>query len=65
MGALLAACGLIGDLPTAVLVVGIEPAEVAPGIGLSAPLRAALPKAVRWGRVSVESLLAALDRGPR
>jgi hydrogenase maturation protease len=60
-GTLLAVCDLIGDLPGAVAVLGIEPAEVATGIGLSPPVRAALPKALEWARGAVESLLAALD----
>ncbi len=60
-GALLAACDLIGDLPARVAVVGIEPAEVATGIGLSPPVRAGVPEALECARAVVESLLAAPD----
>jgi hydrogenase maturation protease len=40
---LLAAAMLLGCMPTTVVLCGIEPAEIAPRIGLSAPVRAALP----------------------
>lgn len=45
-GALLPACDLIGDPLGAVAVLGIEPAEVATGIGLSPPVQTALPNAL-------------------
>jgi hydrogenase maturation protease len=40
---LLAAATLLDDLPSAVVVCGVEPAEIVPQVGLSAPVRAALP----------------------
>ncbi len=40
---LLAAATLLGCMPTAVVLCGIEPAEIAPRIGLSARVRTALP----------------------
>ena len=40
---LLAAATLLGCMPTAVVLCGIEPAEITPRIALSAPVRAAIP----------------------
>jgi hydrogenase maturation protease len=41
---LLAAATLLGCMPSTVVLCGIEPAEIAPRIALSAPVRAAQPK---------------------
>jgi hydrogenase maturation protease len=42
---LLAVADLLGDLPPRVLVIGIEPAEIRTGLGLSKAVVAALPEA--------------------
>jgi hydrogenase maturation protease len=49
----------MGGRPGRSLVVACEPADVSPGIGLSARVKAALPHAVR----AVEEILAASQRG--
>ena len=63
-GQLLAIAQLSGDLPARVMVVGVEPARVETHVGLSDPVRAALPTALRRARLAVECLVAA-DTGPR
>lgn len=57
---LFAAAALLGELPPAVRVVGIEPAEVRTGIGLSAPVLAALPAAAAAARAALCALREAL-----
>jgi hydrogenase maturation protease len=55
---LLAAALLLGECPERFFVVGIEPANVNPGIGLSEPVRAALRPALSAARAIVEEVLA-------
>ncbi len=43
---LLAAAHLLGDLPPHAVIVGVSPAQLETGIGLSEPIRKALPAAV-------------------
>lgn len=44
-GELLAAAGLLGELPDQLFVVGVEPEKVLTGVGLSAAVQEALPAA--------------------
>jgi hydrogenase maturation protease len=53
---LLASAQLLGDLPPLTIVVGVSPAELATGIGLSEPVRRALPDAM----ATAEQVLAEL-----
>ncbi len=62
-GALLATLQLTGDLPPWVRVVGVEPEELATGLGLSARVAAALPLALARARAAVADLLAACAEG--
>ena len=57
-GELFAVAQLVGDLPAAIEVVGIEPAEVHTGIGLSGPVRAALEPATALSLEALERLCA-------
>jgi hydrogenase maturation protease len=57
-GELLAAALLLGECPERFFVVGIEPANVEPGIGVSEPVRAALRRALDAARGIVEEVLA-------
>ncbi len=59
-GELLAAAGLLGDLPRHVVLVGIEPLLLETGIGLSEPVRQAIPAALEAARQAVEEALARL-----
>jgi len=59
-GELLAAALLLGECPGQVFVVGIEPAQVKTGIGVSEPVRAALPAAAAAARGIVEEVMAGL-----
>ena len=54
---LLATAKLLGDDAGETVVVGIEPAQVATGIGLSPQVAAALPAAVGRARAVLESML--------
>jgi len=61
---LLAAALLLGECPARVSVVGIEPARVRTGIGVSEPVRAALEPALDAARgIIVECLDGASQRG--
>jgi hydrogenase maturation protease len=67
-GELLAAARLLGDLPPSLFLVGIEPQSLESGIGLSEPVRQALPAALEAVRRIVEEALLrvrANDAGPR
>ncbi len=46
IGDLIAAARLMGTLPDAVILVGVQPLEIAVGLELSPPVRLALPRAV-------------------
>lgn len=63
-GELLGAARLLGELPGVVMVVGIEPARVATGIGLSGPVRRAVGVAVEAARSAIREILAELERQP-
>jgi hydrogenase maturation protease len=56
-GELLAAARLLGDLPPNLFLVGVEPASLEGGIGLSEPVRQALPIALAAARRLVEEAL--------
>lgn len=57
-GELLAAAQLLGDCPDNVVVIGIEPAEVRTGIGLSEPVVQGLDAAVEKAARIIDQLLA-------
>jgi hydrogenase maturation protease len=61
---LLAASALLGDLPAEVVVVGVEPRDLNTKIGLSPPVAAALPEAVRKARQAVLELLERIGENP-
>ncbi len=62
---LLGAARLAGILPEAVALVGIQPGEIAIGLALSEPIRAALPAAVSATSDELRRLDAAAASGPR
>ncbi len=62
-GELLAVASLSGDLPPRVIMVGIEPLALQTGIGLSKPVRQAIPAALEAARQAVEDALACLTAG--
>ena len=54
---LLATARLLGDVAEEIVVVGVEPARIATGIGLSPQVEAALPEAIERARTVLESML--------
>jgi len=54
---LLATARLLGDVAEEIVVVGVEPAHIATGIGLSPQVEAALPAAMGRARAVLESML--------
>ena len=48
---------LLGDVAEEIVVVGVEPARIATGIGLSPQVEAALPAAMGRARAVLESML--------
>jgi len=60
---LLAAALLLGECPERVFVVGIEPASIKSGIGVSEPARAALAPALASAREIVEDVLNPVPAG--
>ncbi len=60
-GALLATLLLVGELPPWVRIVGVEPAVVRTGIGLSPAVAAALPAALERARAGIADMLAACE----
>jgi hydrogenase maturation protease len=54
---LLATARLLGDVAEEIVVVGVEPARIATGIGLSPQVEAALPAAIGRARAVLESML--------
>ena len=63
-GELLAAALLLGTLPPAVVLVGVEPGELETRIGLSPAVRAALPRALASARSRLEALLQGTEVAP-
>ena len=57
-GELLATAQLLGDLPKHVFLVGIEPARLGSGLGLSEPVRKAIPAALGAARFALSQALA-------
>jgi hydrogenase maturation protease len=57
---LLAAARLLGDLPPSVTIIGIEPACIRTGIGLSAAVEAALPEALARARAVLEAAIGGM-----
>jgi hydrogenase maturation protease len=55
---LLEVAALLGELPPSVTIIGIEPARIATGIGLSAEVECAVPEAVSLARRILESAIA-------
>jgi len=53
---LLAAARLLGDLPPTVTIIGIEPACIRTGIGLSPEVEASIPEALSRARAVLESM---------
>jgi hypothetical protein len=56
-GDLLAAAQLIDEMPDRLFVVGVEPQRITTGLGLSAPVSAALPQAIAFTTLLVEDEL--------
>ncbi len=54
---LLATARLLGDVAEEIVVVGVEPARIATGIGLSPQVEAALPAAMGRARAVLEAML--------
>jgi len=61
---LLAAALLLGECPEQVFVVGIEPANLRSGIGLSEPVAAALPSALAAAREIISEVLVSAECAP-
>ena len=59
IGDLLAAARLMGTLPAAVALIGIQPGEIAIGLELTDAVRAAVPAAVQTAVAELRSLAAA------
>ena len=57
-GELLAAAALLGQIPEQVFVVGVEPERLETGVGLSAPVQAAVPEAVARARELIQAAIA-------
>jgi hydrogenase maturation protease len=55
---LLAAARLLGDLPPSVTIIGVEPACIRTGIGLSPAVEAAIPEALSRAHEVLESAIA-------
>jgi hydrogenase maturation protease len=62
-GELLATAQLIGDLPEAIHLVGIEPDEIRTGTGLSPAVARAVPRGVKAARRVLEELIEQADTG--
>lgn len=60
-GELLRAAAMIGSLPERIALVGVEPANVATGVGLSATVEAALAEARRQAVAVIDRGLAAVS----
>ncbi len=56
IGDLIAAARLMGTLPDAVILVGVQPLEIAVGLELSPPVLAAVPRAVEAAIAAIEEL---------
>jgi hydrogenase maturation protease len=54
---LLAVARLLGDEAAEIVVIGVEPAHIATGIGLSPEVTASLPKAMERARAVLDSML--------
>jgi hydrogenase maturation protease len=61
---LLAAARLLGDLPPSVTIIGIEPACIRTGIGLSPAVEAAIPEALSRARTVLESTIREVAKAP-
>jgi hydrogenase maturation protease len=59
---LLATARLLGDDAAETVVVGVEPAHIATGIGLSPRVEAGLPAAIERARAVLQSMLRSRDR---
>ena len=57
--ALLGTMRLVGTLPPEVVVVGVQPADLEPGIGLSEPVAAAVPALIRLVRAAARGVVVA------
>jgi hydrogenase maturation protease len=60
-GELLAAAALLGDLPERLVIVGVEPRNIATGTGLSEAVQSALQPAFERARAVIEEILAGFD----
>ena len=60
-GEFLAAAELLGERPEIVTVVGVEPAELRTGVGLSDPVLRALPRAAALAEKTLGAILDSLD----
>jgi hydrogenase maturation protease len=61
---LLAAARLIGDLPPSVTIIGIEPACIKTGMGLSPAVQASIPEALARARTALESAIREAAKVP-
>jgi len=61
---LLAAARLLGDLPPFVTIIGIEPACIRTGIGLSPAVEAAIPEALFRAHTELESAIREVAKAP-
>jgi hydrogenase maturation protease len=61
---LLRAAALLGELPEQVVVVGVEPATLGTGVGLSAVVEASLPSALRAAIETLDAFMPGIP-GPR
>jgi hydrogenase maturation protease len=62
-GDLLRAAALVGQLPPEVVVIGVEPASLETGIGLSPAMHQSVPTAVRAATAIVDELVSEGGRG--
>jgi hydrogenase maturation protease len=60
---LLRAAALVGELPDEVVVVGVEPANLETGVGLSQVVEANIPDALRAAVAAVDALVSQASRG--
>ncbi len=62
-GDLLRAAALVGELPDEVVVVGVEPANLETGVGLSEVVEASVPAALRAAVEALDALVSEVARG--
>ncbi len=63
-GDLLRAAALVGQLPPEVVVIGVEPASLETGVGLSPAVQQSVPAALRAAVEALDGLVSKLANGP-